>query len=76
MHNTAARQLYMEYDSVRKDGPGYSSPYSDSLRAQWSGDRIPVGARFFHSRRDRPWDPPSLLYNRYRVIPGGKAAGT
>jgi len=24
---------------------------------------------------DRPWGPPSLLYRRYRVIPGGKAAG-
>jgi len=24
---------------------------------------------------DRPWGPPSLLYNGYRVLPGGKAAG-
>jgi hypothetical protein len=24
---------------------------------------------------DRPWGLPSLLYNGYRVIPGGKAAG-
>jgi len=24
---------------------------------------------------DRPWGPPSLLYNGYRVFPGGKAAG-
>ena len=23
---------------------------------------------------DRPWGPPSLLYNGYRVFPGGKAA--
>jgi hypothetical protein len=22
---------------------------------------------------DRPWGPPSLLYNGYRVFPGGKA---
>jgi len=21
---------------------------------------------------DRPWSPPSLLYNEYRVFPGGK----
>jgi hypothetical protein len=21
---------------------------------------------------DRPWGPPSLLYNGYRVLPGGK----
>jgi len=30
----------------------------------------------FFTCPDRPWGPPSLLYNRYRVIPGGKAAGT
>ena len=24
---------------------------------------------------DQPWGPPSLLYNVYRVFPGGKAAG-
>ena len=23
---------------------------------------------------DRPWGPPSLLYNVYRAFPGGKAA--
>ena len=28
----------------------------------------------FHTRPDRPWVPPSLLYNGYRVFPGGKAA--
>ena len=31
----------------------------------------PVGARF-SARPDRPWGPPSLLYNRYRVFSGGK----
>ena len=29
----------------------------------------------FRSRPDRLWGPPSLLYNGYRVFPGGKAAG-
>ena len=27
-------------------GPGLRNRYSDSLRAGWSGDQIPVGARF------------------------------
>jgi hypothetical protein len=27
------------------------------------------------TRPDRPWGPPSLLYNGYRVIPWAKAAG-
>ena len=50
------------------------SRYSDSLRAGWSGDRIPMKARIFRTRPDRPWGPPSLLYNGYRVLPWGKAA--
>ena len=53
-------------------GAGQSSRYSDWLRAGRSGDRIPVGARFFRTCPDRPWGPPSLLYNGYRVFPGGK----
>jgi hypothetical protein len=56
-------------------GPGYRSRCSDSLRAGRSGDRIPVGGEIFRTRPDRPWGPPSLLYNGYRVFPGGKAAG-
>ena len=35
----------------------------------------PGGGEIFHIRPDRPWGPPSLLYNGYRVFPGGKAAG-
>jgi len=31
----------------------------------------PGGVRFT-ARPDRPWGPPSLLYNGYRVFPGGK----
>ena len=34
-------------------------------------DRIPVGTRF-STRPDRPWGPHILLYNGYRVFPGGK----
>ena len=29
----------------------------------------------FRTRPDRPWGPPSLLYNVYRAFPRGKAAG-
>jgi len=35
----------------------------------------PGGGEIFRTRLDRPWGPPSLLYNRYRVSPGGKPAG-
>jgi len=33
------------------------------------------GGEIFRSCPDRPWGSPSLLYNGYRVFPGGKAAG-
>jgi len=56
-------------------GPGWLSWHSDSPRAGWSGDRMPVGGEIFRVRSDRPWGPPSLLYNGYRVSPGGKATG-
>ena len=36
----------------------------------------PGEGKIFRTRPDRPWGPPSLLYNGYRVIPGVKAAGT
>ena len=36
----------------------------------------PGGGEIFRIRPDRPWGPPSLPYNGYRVFPGGKAAGT
>jgi len=46
---------------------------TDWLRAGRSGDRIPVGgARLSRTCPDRPWGPPRLLYNGYRLFPGGK----
>jgi hypothetical protein len=41
----------------------------DWLQVGRSGDRIPVGGEIFRTCPDRPWGPPSLLYNRYRVFP-------
>ena len=58
-----------------KSGPGLLGRYSDLLRAGRSGDRIPVGGEICRARPDRLWGPSSLLYNGYRVFPGGKAAG-
>jgi len=31
-----------------------------------------VVGEIFRTCPDRPWGPPSLLYNRYRVFPGGE----
>jgi hypothetical protein len=36
----------------------------------------PGSGEIFRTRPDRPWGPPSLLYNEYRVFTGGEAAGT
>ena len=38
------------------EGPGIESRWSE----------------MFRTCPDRPWDPPNLLYNGYRVFPGGK----
>jgi hypothetical protein len=32
----------------------------------------PGGSEIFRTCTDRPWGPPSLLYNGYRVFPGAK----
>jgi hypothetical protein len=32
----------------------------------------PVGGEISRTCPDRPWGPTSLLYNGYRVFPGGK----
>ena len=32
---------------------------------------IPGWGDIFRNRPDRPWGPPNLLYNWYRVFPGG-----
>jgi len=39
------------------------------IESRWGGE-------IFRTCPDRPWGPPSLLYNWYLVFPGGKATGT
>jgi hypothetical protein len=34
--------------------------------------KIPSGGEIFRTHSERPWGPPSLLYNGYRVFPGGR----
>ena len=60
-------------------GPGWLSRYSDSLWAGTVRGSNPVvggGAEMIRTRPDRPWGPPNLLYNEYRMFRGGKETGT
>ena len=52
-------------------GPGSSVGIATDYGLDGPGIESPVGAKF-SARPDRPWGPPSLLYNGYRVFPGGK----
>jgi hypothetical protein len=38
---------------------------SPGIESRWGGE-------IFRTRPDRPWGPPSILHNGYRVFPGGK----
>jgi len=71
----SARSSHYTELSPSPYGPRLLSRYSDSLRAGRPGDRIPVGGEIFRTPTDRSCGPPSLLYNGYRVFPGGKADG-
>ena len=69
IHLALSNHLYIY---MRKDsGPGSSVVIATDygldgpgIKSRWGQD--------FSPRPDRPWGPPSLLYNGYRVFPGGK----
>jgi len=52
-------------------GPGSSVGIVTGYRLDGSGIESWWG-EIFRTFPDWPWDPPSLLYNGYRVFPGGK----
>jgi hypothetical protein len=52
--------------------PGSSVGIATGYGLERSGDRIPVKGEIFRTCSDRPWGLPSLLYNGYRVFPGGR----
>jgi hypothetical protein len=52
-------------------GPGSVVGIATGYRLDGPGIETRWGARF--SAPDRPWGPPSLLYNGYRVFPGVKS---
>jgi hypothetical protein len=74
LKNTTAVQflscfiLTPAYDIMGRDGSvGIATGYGLDGESRWG--------EIFLTRPDRPWGPPGLLYNGYRVFPGGKTAG-
>ena len=57
-------------------GPRQLSRYSDSLRAGWSGDRIPVGGETSRTSPVQSWGRPSLLTMGTGSFMGVKRTGS
>ena len=55
----------------KTEGPGSSVGIATGYGLDGPGIESRWG-EFFRTCPDRPWDPPNLLYNGYRVFPGGK----
>ena len=56
-------------------GPGSSVGIATDYGLDGPGSN-PGGDEIFRASSDQPWDPPGLLYNGYRVFPGGKLRTT
>ena len=52
-------------------GPGSSVGIATDYELDGPGIESLWGA-IFHTRPDRPWGPPSHLYNGYQIFPEGK----
>ena len=62
--------LHFSYVIMMKSGPG--SPVQRLVTGRSVRGSNPGGGEISRTCPDRPWGPPSLLYNGYRVFPGGK----
>jgi hypothetical protein len=65
LHIYADNLLFVGQDSAVAIATRYGLG-GPRIESQWGRD--------IRTRPERPWDPPSLLYNGYRIFPGGKAA--
>ena len=62
--------ITFKYSSTR--GPGSVVRIATGYGLDGPGIKSRCGRDFPHLCPYLPWDPPSLLYNVYRVFPGGK----
>jgi len=61
-----------DFHNLRLCGPGSSVGIATELPGWTLRVSNPIGGEIFRTCPDRPWGPTSLLYNGYRVFPGGK----
>ena len=61
------KQLYWS-DSRPGSSVGIATGYGLNV----PGNESRLGGEIYRTCPDRPWGPPSFLYNGYRVFPGGK----
>jgi len=66
MAYTEFSMTHNQYESVHnkyeRDAPGYGLD-GPGIESRWGG-------KIFRTCADRPWGPPSLLHNGYRIFPG------
>ena len=60
------------FGDVFTSGPGSSVGIATGYGLDGPGIEYRWGGETFRTCPDRLWGPPSLLYNWYRVFPGGK----
>jgi hypothetical protein len=75
-----ARECMPERTKQRSRQDGKELKFRTAHRG-WQGNVNLNSYTLFHkygllTRPNRPWDPPSPLYNEYRLIPRAKAAGS
>ena len=64
---------YYPFKEIYATDYDYKNYVTHRLATDWTvRDRNLVGGENFRTCPDRPWRLPSLLYNGYRVFPGGK----
>ena len=67
---------YYKFSLLKHFTKGTVVRVAQSVKRLASGRAVlgsnPGGGEIFRTCPDRPWGPPSLLYNGYRVFPGGK----
>jgi hypothetical protein len=66
----AARRILL--NATVECGPGSVVGIATSYRLDGPGIESRLGGEIFCTCPDRPWGPPSHLYNGYRVFPGAK----